>query len=283
MRYEFLIWLTFATPGSNELALPAYQALVEPSGGYVLPHLSFTTLHLEQNLSFVVKNTFISKSKLDEADTAGGTPVAECLVDVRAAEFVTPTHLIGPGEIVPLAEAKILNNERASFATGASLAAKQGYRTNNLPMKDMVDDSLTRIKLGRVDPLTTLSVMMLVNDTIEKDDKNAFFQCTARYIDRDGKTMITRVTNHRLPVAKDMGDFLEEIDEEVIPVVLAKSAVYRSLHGRDDTEDSRAVPKAGDANLIEKLAYEAQLDIDATIQRVSGAFRLHMLRNGSRE
>jgi hypothetical protein len=255
--------------------------LVEPSGGYVLPHLSFTTPHLEHNLSFVVKNTFISRSRL-EVDADAASP-AECLIDLRAAEFVTPTHLVGPGEIVPLQEANILNNERAAFAGGASLAAKQGYRTNNLPMKDMVDESMTRIKLGRLDPLTTLSVLMLVNDTIEEDEKYAFFQCIARYVDRDGKTLVTRVANHRLAVANDVGDFLDEIDEEVVPVVLAKGAVYRSLHGRDDTDESRVVPIAGDADIIEKLAYEAQLDIDATIQRISGAFRLQMLRNASRE
>lgn len=181
---------------------------------------------------------------------------------------------MGPGEILPLQGNGLLDNERAAFAVGASLAANHQLRTNNLPSKAIVESSLTRIRLGRVDPLTTLSVMLLVNESLHPDDKYAYFQLTARHVSRNGKSLITRVSTHRLPVAKSVTDFVEGIDDEVVPVILAKGAVYRALHGREETDDSRVLPTAGDNDLIEKLAYEAQLDLDATIQRISGRFRL---------
>lgn len=224
----------------------------------------------------------MSRSRAEE-ENIDGTPHAECFVDLRVDGFVTPTHLVGPGELLPVGSgAGILENERAAFAVGASLAANNGFRTNNLPSKEMVDMSLTRIKLGRVDPLTTMSVMLLVNESFHKDDQHAFFQFTSRHVDRDGKTLFTRVATHRLPVAKSVSDYLAGVEEEVVPIVLAKGAVYRSLHGREETDDSRAIPTVGDNDLLEKLAYDAQLDLDATIQRISGAFRLLGLERGAR-
>jgi hypothetical protein len=196
--------------------------------------------------------------------------------------FISPSHLVGPGELLPVEGSAVLENEGAAFAVGASLAAKQGFRTNNLPSSEMIEVSLTRIRLGRVDPLTTLSVMLEVTETFHPDDKFAFFQLTSRYVDRDGKTMITRVSSHRLPVAKDVSDFLDGVDEEVVPVVLAKGAVYRALHGREETDESKMIQTAGNSGHLEKLAYDAQLDLDATIQRISGAFRLLGLENGTR-
>ena len=158
--------------------------------------------------------------------------------------------LVGPGEILPLQGNGIVDNERAAFAVGASLAANHHFRTNNLPSKDVVESSLTRIRLGRVDPLTTLSVMLLVNESYHPDDNYACFQFACRHVSRDGKTLITRVSTHRLPVAKSVADFVEEVDEEVVPVVLAKGAVYRALHGREETDDARVLPTAGDNDLI---------------------------------
>lgn len=181
--------------------------------------------------------------------------------------------MVGPGEILSVKGAGLLDNERAAFAVGASLAANHGYRTNNLPSTDMVDMSTTRIKLGRVDPITTLSVMLLVNERFHHH-KHAFFQFISRFVSKDGKTLTTRVSTHRLPVANNVNDFLDCVDDEVVAVVLAKGAVYRSIHGREETSETRVLPTSGDNDVIEKLAYEAQLDLDATIQRISGKFRL---------
>ena len=113
-------------------------------------------------------------------------------------------------------------------------------------------------------------------------DTHAFFQLTARYIDRNGKKLITRVCTYRFEVATDVGEFVESTESEALAVILGKIAVYRTLHGREETDDVRDRVVAGDTDLLEKLAHETQLDIDATIQRISGAFRLLDLGSSTR-
>jgi hypothetical protein len=148
-----------------------------------------------------------------------------------------------------------------------------------VPSIDMLESSLTRIRLGRFDPLSTFSVMLGLNDFFQHDEY-AFFQCTVRYVDQDGQTLVSRVTTHRLSVASDVGEFLEAIDEEVVPVLLGKEAVYRSMFGRDaDVEHPFHAPHAGQ---LDSLACDAQRDLDNTIFRISGAFRLLSLEQGTR-
>jgi hypothetical protein len=196
--------------------------------------------------------------------------------------FVVPTHLVGPGEIIPVEGAQLVNTERSAFTLGATLAAKEGIPTNNVPSDEAVVLSLTRIRLGRVDPLATLAVMCQVNDTMDEDDDYAFFQVISRHIDRSGKKIITRVASHKFEVATDVSEFLDSVDDEAVSVVLAKAAVYRALHGREETDGTRDLTTAGDTDTLEKLAYDAQLDLDATVQRISGAFRLLALEKGTR-
>ena len=290
--------------GWMELGLPAYQALVAPSGGYVVPQSSLDTRHLVQNLEFLLKHTFVSRTKIDmppNKDVAHppkkglarffrreATPseetlsaeVSECVVDVRTDSFVVATHLVGPGELLD-ASAKtgrsshVLKNEKTAFAEGLKLAATKDVATKDYPSAEALELSMTRIRIPRVDPLATISVVVQLNDTMEpEEDKFAFFQLTARSISRDGKMMITRVSTHRLPVADSISDYVNNVDDEVVSVLLAKNAVYRSVHGREETEDTKDKVVAGDPATLDRLAYEAQLDLDATIQRISGAFRL---------
>lgn len=82
----FIAFFFFCIAGANELGLPAYQALVEPSGGYVLPHNSFSTPQLEQNLGFLLQKTFMSRScdDLDDLDDDGEQGTPECFVDFRS-------------------------------------------------------------------------------------------------------------------------------------------------------------------------------------------------------
>jgi hypothetical protein len=163
---------------------------------------------------------------------------------------------------------------------GASLLASKGHPTNHLPSEDMLETTLSRIRLGRFDPLSTVSVMLQINEGFHPADHFAFFQCVARFVDHDGTTLITRVSTHRLPVARNIYDFLDAMDDDVVPVVLGKEAVYRSMQGREISDDPDIV--ALDPGHMEFLSYQAQKDLDATIQRVSGAFRLLGLENGSR-
>lgn len=287
--------------GSLELGLPAYQALVEPSGGYVLPHSNFTGPHLSHNLLYLLKHTYVSRTLCElptptpaeeepkpkilgrlfgrrkKGDDAGSDEgMSECIIDIRCDSFVSPTHLVGPAELMDAADStRVWKNEKGAFTEGLKLANAKELATKNLPTQEALDLSMTRVRLPRVDPLATMGVMVQINDTMDpEEDEYAFFQLTSRFLDISGRTMITRVSTHRLKVASTVKEYVEKIDDEVVSVLLAKSAVYRSLHGRDETEDTKDKVVAGDADTLEKLAYEAQLDLDATIQRISGAFRL---------
>ncbi|KAL3912879.1 MAG: hypothetical protein SGILL_006716, partial [Bacillariaceae sp.] len=260
--------------GATELALPAYQALVEPSGGYVVSLLSFKTEQMRQNLKFLLDTTHMSRSKYipeEMEDEEGG---AECILDLRTDGFISPTQLCGSGEILPDQASRMVENERAAFAEGSALAAKKGFKTNELPSIEALEMSMTRIQVGRVDPLSTFAVMLEVDDTMTEDDDYAFFQLVSRYVSRLGNEESTRVCSFKLSVASDISDFLDGLDDEAVSAVLGKAAVYRSLHGREETSETRDTIAAGDVNSQEKLAFETQLDLDATIQRISGAFRL---------
>lgn len=211
-----------------------------------------------------------------------GSCVKHFVVDISyccrdSKRFLSATHLVGSGELLDEDHKCLLNNERSAFAIGASLAASQGFATNELPAMEAVNETLTRLSLGRFDPLATLSVMLRVNEEYPMDEA-AFFQCIVRYVERDGKTLVTRICSHQLPVAKDASEFLESVDEEVVPVLLGKEAVYRSMYGREISDENEVV-LAPDKEQLERLAYEAQRDLDATIQRVSGAYRLLCLEH----
>jgi len=122
---------------------------------------------------------------------------------------------------------------------------------------------------------------MDIDDTVSSEDEYAFFQLIARYISRKGEEEITRVSSFKIPVAENVNDFVSGVDDEAMSVVLGKVAVYRALHGREETEDTRDLITAADVDSQEKLAYDTQVDLDATVQRISGAYRLLDLENKS--
>lgn len=259
--------------GVNELGLPAYQALVEPSGGYVLSHFSLNSVQLKRNLNFVLQSTYTSRWPVAELDGEQNDD-PQVFLDIRTDSFMTPSSLNGPGELIA-DDTDMLENERSAFASGASLAIDADFDTDGLPLEAALDVSMTRITLGRVDPRSTVAVSLELNDTFEEGtDTQCFFQFISRYLDRQGKKCITRVYTYRFPVASDVTDFVNSASSEVVAVVLAKTAVYRTLHGREETDQLRDKVTAGDTETLEQLAHETQLDIDATVQRISGAFRL---------
>lgn len=197
---------------------------------------------------------------------------------------MTPTHVVGATRVVPVDDERLLPTEGPAFTAGAALAAQHGLTTNNRPSQTTISSTLTRICFGRYDPLSTLSVMLQVNEGIQPENKHALCQLTARYLDNDGKTLVTRVFSHRLPVARNIHDFLDGMDEEVVPIVLGKEAVSRAVIGRGDTDDgadTTADAVVTDIEQLEQLAYEAQRDLDNTIHRISGAFRIIGLEEGS--
>ena len=78
----FFIFIT----GANELGLPAYQSLVDPSGGYVVPQLSFATPQFEMNLTHLLEQTYLANSKYDVAAESDDPP--EVYLDIRSDRYV---------------------------------------------------------------------------------------------------------------------------------------------------------------------------------------------------
>lgn len=267
--------------GVTELALPVYQAMVEPSGGYVVPLVTLDTPQLKQNLKFILNSTYMSRSMCipEDMDWINDT---ECILDIRSDSFVTPTQMCGSGQVLVDLNCEMVETERSAFEEGSKLALEKGLKIIDLPSEKAMELSMTRIQLGRVDPLSTVTVLLEVDDSIGEEDDYAFFQLVSRYISRKGDTEITRVYSFKLPIAEDVNDFLGSVDDEAMSVVLAKVAVYRSLYGREETDDARDLLAARDTNMQEKLASDVQLDLDATIQRISGTFRLLDLQRNSR-
>lgn len=173
----------------------------------------------------------------------------------------------------------LLPSERSAFAKGSALAASRKIPTNMLPSADAVETTMTRVQMGRFDPISTFSVLLEVNEFFQHES-HALIQCIVRYADPDGKTLVTRVCSHRMSVAKETGEWLDAVDDEVVPVLLAKEAVYRSVYGRDTSKNKET--GAIDATVLEGLAYDAQRDLDATIQRISLSYRLLGLEKGTR-
>jgi hypothetical protein len=190
--------------------------------------------------------------------------------------------LIGPGELVENSPEPLLN-EQVLFRKGNELANQNGTQAMNAKREQssmaMRDSTQTRIRLGRYDPLSTFSVMLRLNDSYQNEE-HGVFQGIVRFVDATGQTLVTRVTSHRLSVASDVGEYLEAIDEEVVPVLLGKEAVYRSMFGRD--ADSDHPFHAAYMDELDSLAFEAQRDLDNTIFRISSAYRLLSLVHGTK-
>ena len=72
------------------MGLPAYQALVEPSGGYVLPHTSLQSPQLKHNLNYVLKDSFMSRSLKSNIIDSGIDKMLDwqCLLDIRTDRYL---------------------------------------------------------------------------------------------------------------------------------------------------------------------------------------------------
>jgi hypothetical protein len=187
--------------------------------------------------------------------------------------------LIGPGDLVDC-PSKPLKNEQVAFTDGLNLAENnQLIAGRNYPSTDTLTSTLIRIQLGRYDPLSTFSVMLRANDQYQ-GEQHAFFQFIVRFVDISSQSLVTRISTHRLSVANAVGEFLETIDEEVVPVLLAKEAVYRSMFGRYVEIDHPSYTAYKDELGI--YAHDAQEDLDNTVFLISGAFRLLNLVQGTK-
>lgn len=205
------------------------------------------------------------------------------LYEYKNGSFLTSTHLIGPGELVETLP-KPLMNELVSFQKGLQLSKETATysvlkKRGQQPSAAVLAATQTRIRLGRFDPLSTFSVMLRLNDSYQSEE-HAFFQGIVRFVDNTRQTLVTRVTSHRLSVSSDVGEYLEAIDEEVVPVLLGKEAVYRSMFGRE--ADSDSLFHVAYTDELDTLACDAQQDLDNTIFQISSAYRLLSLVQGTK-
>lgn len=197
--------------------------------------------------------------------------------------FVTPTSIVGPGEVEYDDERGVIPSERLIFAKGSQCAAALGLPTNNLPSADMLALTLTRIRIGRYDPSVTHTFMAQVNDDIQdvghldSTKDHAMFQIIARYVTPDCNSLVTRVFTHRLPISHTAHEFVGGIQDEIVPLVLGREAIFRSIFGRGATGDEGIT--AVDRNRDERLTEDARKDVFATVHRISSAFRLLGIRS----
>jgi hypothetical protein len=77
--------------GAEFLAMPTYQALVRPSGGYALSHESFSSPRLAHNLGYVVSQTHMSiadcEGVVEHASSSTMDQLQGCLVDLRISRY----------------------------------------------------------------------------------------------------------------------------------------------------------------------------------------------------
>ena len=72
------------------------------------------------------------------------------------------------------------------------------------------------------------------------------------------------------------------INARAVAVILGKEAVYRSMYGREMVATGDEPPPAAAGGYLKSLASDSQSDLDATVQRISGAYRLLRLEQGNR-
>jgi len=255
--------------GSLTLEMPVLQALTEPSAGYAISMISYQET-LTANLNHLWHNCRMSGVFSQEEGGEDG-----CVLDIKL-NGVEATHLVGPGDFE--GNDSLVPSEQRAFEACEKLAQAASIKTAHLPDENFVDSMTTRIQLLRHDALATYSVMLKVMEELTPNDF-VVVQGIVRYMS-DATTLVTKVCTHRLNLSGDVSTFLDCVDEHVVPVMLGKEAVYRSMYGREADEETEKLATEG--LRLDQLAYEAQRDIDTTIHRISAAFRLLGLEEGSR-
>jgi len=287
--FEAGIGIDIFCSGATSLGVPALQALVGPSDGYTVIHESLSLDAFSSNFRHVMTKTHMSRARedrdhdglLNARDESALNKLNGVILDVRTSCFVTPTSIVGPGEVEYDDDRGVLPSERLIFAKGSQCAAALGLTTNNLPSADMLALTLTRLRIGRYDPSMTHTLMAQVNDDIHDiqhlgyTNNHAMFQIIARYTP-DCNSLVTRIFTHRLPISQTAHEFVDGIQDEIVSLVLGREAIFRSIVGRGATGDEEIT--AVDRNRDEKLTEDARKDVFATIHRISSAFRLLGIR-----
>lgn len=294
----------FCSGNTNIFGVTSLQALVNPSGGYVLNQPDFCCGQFEHNLCHVWKETSMSVAteehkNAEKLESTQQNNINGCVVDLRMSPMLSPINIVGPGIITTLikqeeGKGRPLQNELTTFEKCCSAAVKHCIPIYNVPSTQLLASTLTRVQMGRFDPLATLSVMIQVKQRII--DPFVYFQFVVRYVHPIcSNKLVTRVVTQRLPVVPDILNFLECIDENVVPIVLAREAVDRSLtistkevdmmrsNRRKTVEQNLdgldiAVGCSIECKKEELLASLVRKDLDVTVHCISKAFRLRNIQ-----
>jgi len=263
--------------------IPALLALVQPSGGYVLSHTNFREEQFCSNVEFVLTQTHMSRARvgghhINTCTTTNPKNVINgCVLDLRMPSNVSPTHITGPGYVQREDKLDSLPNEWSAISK---------CYTSKSTTTDLPHPTLTRIVMGRYDPLATISTTMHVtNDTSHRHDdeqrntNGMCFQFVVRFVNpQNSAELLTRVFSHKLETSYDVEDFIESTVGDVVPIVLGREAVDRTYligqHNHDDTDAGVTVKKYTTGTLDEEtLASAARNDLDTTIYRISKQYR----------
>jgi len=259
--------------GRGTMGAPALLKLVKPTGGYVLSDLSFLDEKLSFNIKFVLTETHMSISKNRVHDGDDIKRVREgyqintlngCVVDLRMPSFVRCTKVVGP-VMECRGQNNLLPNERSAFASNA-------LGIHDKPSTKLLESTLLRIIMGRYDPLATISAMLKVTNNHQlQRDEYAYFQFVVRFVNQNTAQLVTRVFNHRLSTSKEASNFIENVVEDVIPIVLGREAAYRTIiRGKSSSVGGDNIMASYDD---EVLSSEVRKDLDTTIYNISKAYR----------
>ena len=197
------------------------------------------------------------------------------------------THVNGSGSILNSTDIDLLPNEESSFAECKERAHNRGLVTYNLPSTKIFQDLVTRVHMGRYDPQSSFAVMMQVKERLVTDrNQFAHFQIVVRYVNPRNKVeLITRVITERLLTTDNEIQFLNDVNEDALCVVLAKEAAYRAMHIRKDTDTELNGNKIRDPFVmqnqttlandeVEFSTAESQRNLDTTIHFITRARKL---------
>lgn len=121
------------------------------------------------------------------------------------------TKINGPGKIIDSDQNNLLAIERSAFAKCLNLANTCAIKCSDNPSTKFLNSTLTRIVMGRYDPLATISAMLRVTDSDRlQRDGFACFQFIVRFVNPHNESeLVTRVYNHKLTMKKQVKSWKE--------------------------------------------------------------------------
>ena len=168
-----------------------------------------------------------------------------------------------------------LSNERAVFSLCNSHAANHNLPTNNLPSRKVLSDTRTRLRFGRYDPQSTITMQIEVEQEIARTGDNfVYFQFITRYLNpNDTSDLVTRVVTQRIPtlIQDDDLSYFDSLNESVLSTLLAKEAAYRCLIVNKTLENPDKTSLVHHED-IESLVLQAQIDLDTTVYQISNSY-----------